>query len=38
VAPKEPGLGFEINEPRIDSLTVRKVVIDEGFSNTRSQS
>ncbi|MFN2493222.1 MAG: enolase C-terminal domain-like protein, partial [Pyrinomonadaceae bacterium] len=29
VAPGKPGLGFNINLPRIDSLTTRKVVIDQ---------
>jgi O-succinylbenzoate synthase len=38
LAPDKPGLGFEINKPRIDSLTVRKVIIDEGIHNTSSRS
>jgi O-succinylbenzoate synthase len=29
IAPEKPGLGFDINEPRIDSLTTRKEIINE---------
>lgn len=29
VAPEKPGLGFDINKARIDSLTIRKDTIDE---------
>jgi O-succinylbenzoate synthase len=29
IAPEKPGLGFEINEARIDSLTIRKELISE---------
>jgi O-succinylbenzoate synthase len=38
VAPEKPGLGFEINESRIDSHTIRKVIIHEGISNSHSRS
>lgn len=31
-APDKPGLGFEVNLPRIEALTVRKEIIDEKLS------
>ncbi|HAF16604.1 MAG TPA: o-succinylbenzoate synthase [Blastocatellia bacterium] len=31
VAPEKPGLGFEIHLPRLEALTVRKEVIDQGL-------
>jgi len=36
VAPQEPGLGFDVNHARIDSLTIRKERIDARLS-TRSE-
>jgi O-succinylbenzoate synthase len=35
VAPDKPGLGFEVNLPRIEALTVRKELIDEKLSTDR---
>ncbi len=33
VAPERPGLGFEVNESRIDSLTVRREIIETRISS-----